>query len=63
MIILTGSKGFIGKKFLSALKKKGKEVVEVEKNDSWHWRQNFYRWKEVNASFTKVQCPQLQTQT
>ena len=49
MIILTGSKGFIGKKFLSALKKKGKEVVEVEKNDSWHWRQTFYRWKEVEC--------------
>ena len=49
MIILTGSKGFIGKKFLSVLKKKGKEVVEVEKNDSWHWRQTFYRWNEVEC--------------
>ena len=49
MIILTGSKGFIGKKFLTALKKKGKEIVEVEKNDSWHWRKTFYNWKEVEC--------------
>lgn len=49
MIILTGSKGFIGKKFLKALQDAGKEVVEVEKNDSWHWRKNFYEWKKVEC--------------
>jgi len=49
MIILTGSKGFIGKKFLKALQDAGKEVVEVEKNDSWHWRKNFYEWKRVEC--------------
>jgi ADP-L-glycero-D-manno-heptose 6-epimerase len=49
MIILTGSKGFIGKKFLNILQKQGKEVVEVEKNDSWHWRKTFYNWKEVEC--------------
>lgn len=49
MIILTGSKGFIGKKFLNILQKQGKEVIEVEKNDSWHWRKTFYNWKEVEC--------------
>lgn len=49
MIILTGSKGFIGQKFITALKKKGKKVIEVEKNDSWHWRQTFNKWKEVEC--------------
>lgn len=47
MIVLTGSKGFIGKKFLEALKKQGKEVIEVEKHDSWHWRTYFNKWEEV----------------
>ena len=28
MIVLTGSKGFIGKKFLEALKSQGKEVIK-----------------------------------
>ena len=49
MIILTGSQGFIGKKFLKALQDVGKEVIEVEKNDSWHWRKNFYNWKNVEC--------------
>ena len=49
MIILTGSQGFIGKKFLKALQDAGKEVIEVEKNDSWHWRKNFYNWKDVEC--------------
>ena len=45
MIIVTGSKGFIGQNFLKALK--DKEIKEVEKNDSWHFRQTFYQWHDV----------------
>ena len=45
MIIVTGSKGFIGQNFLKALK--DKEVKEVEKNDSWHFRQSFNDWNKV----------------
>lgn len=44
MIIVTGSKGFIGKKFLEKL---GEDVVTVEKNDSWHFRQTFSDWRKV----------------
>jgi ADP-L-glycero-D-manno-heptose 6-epimerase len=47
MIVLTGSQGFIGKKFLNKLKTLGKEVVEVEKNNSWHWRSYFRDWDKV----------------
>jgi len=45
MIIVTGSKGFIGQNFLKALK--DKEIKEVEKNDSWHFRQSFKDWNKV----------------
>ena len=45
MIIVTGSKGFIGQNFLKALK--DKEIKEVEKNDSWHFRQSFNDWNKV----------------
>ena len=45
MIILTGSEGFIGKKFLEKLS--GKSVTKVEKGNSWHFRQSFYQWQEV----------------
>jgi ADP-L-glycero-D-manno-heptose 6-epimerase len=45
MIILTGAQGFIGKKFLEKLT--GKEVIQVEKNDSWHFRQTFSQWNDV----------------
>ena len=31
------------------MQKQGKEVVEVEKNDGWHWRKTFYNWKEVEC--------------
>ena len=37
MIILTGANGFIGKKFLKRFEEEGKEVIKVEKNDSWHY--------------------------
>ena len=36
MIIITGHEGFIGKKFLEKLK--DKEIVKVEKRNSWHFR-------------------------
>ena len=45
MIIVTGAKGFIGQNFLKALK--DKEIKEVEKNDSWHFRQSFKDWNKV----------------
>ena len=44
MIILTGNEGFIGKKFLEALS--GKEVIKVEKRNSWHFR-SFTEWNKV----------------
>ena len=44
MIILTGANGFIGKKFLEKLT--GKEVIKVEKNNSWHFR-TFNEWQKV----------------
>ncbi len=45
MIILTGDEGFIGKKFLEKLS--GKNVITVEKRNSWHFRQSFTDWKKV----------------
>ena len=45
MIILTGSKGFIGKKFLEKLS--SKNVFKVEKGNSWYFRQSFNKWKDV----------------
>tara|TARA_E500000331_G_scaffold347004_1_gene386610 strand:+ start:189 stop:977 length:789 start_codon:yes stop_codon:yes gene_type:complete len=47
MIILTGADGFIGKKFLKRFEEEGKIVVKVEKNNSWHFRQSFYKWQDV----------------
>ena len=44
MIILTGSEGFIGKKFLEKLS--GKTVIEVEKRNSWHFH-SFTEWDKV----------------
>ena len=44
MIIITGHEGFIGKKFLEKLK--DKEVIKVEKNNSWHIR-TFNEWQKV----------------
>jgi len=45
MIILTGSKGFIGKKFLEKLS--GKNVIEVEKKDAPDFCKNFTEWNKV----------------
>jgi ADP-L-glycero-D-manno-heptose 6-epimerase len=47
MIILTGCEGFIGNKFLKELESQGKEVVKVEKRNSWHWRTYFSDWDKV----------------
>ena len=44
MIILTGDEGFIGKKFLEKLS--GKNVIKVEKRNSWHFR-SFTDWNKV----------------
>ena len=44
MIIITGHEGFIGKKFLEKLK--DKEIVTVEKRNSWHFR-SFTEWDKV----------------
>ena len=58
MIVVTGSKGFIGQNFLKALK--DKEIKEVEKNDSWHFRQtstgfNLYSpGNQFNANGTEI---------
>ena len=45
MIILTGSKGFIGKKFLKKLT--GKNIIEVEKKDAPDFCKNFTEWDKV----------------
>ena len=65
MIIVTGAKGFIGKKFVERLEKEGKDVFEVEKNDSWHFRQSFNRWKDVElilhqGAISDTTCTNLQ---
>ena len=44
MIILTGDEGFIGKKFLEKLS--DKNVIKVEKRNSWHFR-SFTDWNKV----------------
>jgi ADP-L-glycero-D-manno-heptose 6-epimerase len=65
MIILTGANGFIGKKFLEKLT--GKEVIKVEKNNSWHFRQTLfnYQWKDVEliihqGAISSTTCTNLQ---
>ena len=65
MIIVTGAKGFIGKKFVERLEKEGNEVFEVEKNDSWHFRQSFSKWKDVemiihHGAISDTTCTNLQ---
>ena len=49
MIILTGSKGFIGKKFLKELKKRDNNVVEIDRDNNWHWRTHFDDWDKVEC--------------
>lgn len=45
MIILTGSKGFIGKHFLA---KFNQQVIEVEKDDAFRFISGFDRWDQVS---------------
>lgn len=45
MIILTGSKGFIGK---NLLKKINEPIVEVEKEDAYNFISNFKDWNKVS---------------
>jgi len=45
MIILTGSEGFIGKKFLEKLS--GKTVIEVEKSNAQDFCKYFTEWNKV----------------
>ena len=45
MIILTGSKGFIGQNFLKALR--NEEVIEVEKDNCQEFCRNFTEWDKV----------------
>ena len=45
MIILTGSKGFIGQNFLKALR--NEEVIEVEKDNCQDFIKKFTEWEKV----------------
>lgn len=45
MIILTGSRGFIGKNFLNKI---NEPIVEVEKEDAYKFISNFKDWSEVS---------------
>lgn len=47
MIILTGHKGFIGKKFHTELERRGKKVYGVEQSDIHHFRNYFKSWNDV----------------
>jgi len=49
-VIVTGSKGFIGKKLKSALEKVY-EVIEVDFNDCWMFLSHFDDWDEVETIY------------
>lgn len=46
MIILTGSSGFIGKKFLEKLK--DNNIIYLEKNDCFNFLQTFSDWDQIS---------------
>ena len=49
MIILTGSKGFIGQNFLKYLiENSNEEIVTVDEQDAWDWLFTFKRWNKVS---------------
>ena len=45
MIILTGAKGFIGRNFKSKL---GDDIIELDKDDCWHFLRTFEQWDKVS---------------
>ena len=48
MIIITGSKGFIGQNFLKYLLEHSKEeIITVNENDAWDWIALFNDWDKV----------------
>ena len=49
MIILTGSKGFIGQNFLKYLLDHSKEeIITVNEKDAWDWIAFFKDWDKVS---------------
>ena len=63
MIILTGYKGFIGKKFLEIL---SKEIIKVEKDNCISFRNNFKDWDKVEliihqGAISDTTCSDLNT--
>ena len=49
MIILTGSKGFIGQNFLKYLIEHSNEkIITVDEKDAWDWIAFFKEWEEVS---------------
>ena len=49
MIILTGSKGFIGQNFLQYLLDNSKEkIITVNEKDAWDWIAFFKDWDKVS---------------
>ena len=49
MIILTGSKGFIGQNFLKYLIEHSNEkIITVDEKDAWDWIGFFKEWEEVS---------------
>ena len=49
MIILTGSKGFIGQNFLKYLiENSNEEIITVDESDCWDWIAYFKDWDKVS---------------
>ena len=46
MILLTGSDGFIGKRFLNNLQKNN-DVLKLEKNECFDFLSNFNYWQDI----------------
>ena len=64
-IILTGYDGFIGQNFRERLEKEGKEIVRVERSNSWHFRNTFHDWRNVEliihqGAISDTTCTNLQ---
>ena len=49
MIVITGSKGFIGQNFLKYLLEHSKEeIITVNEKDAWDWIAFFKKWDKVS---------------